>query len=345
MNRRTVLRAGVGAATGAGFLAMPTAQPSPTRRRRADPAPWRVQILVFDGVDDLDIFAPLEVLGYATHFDSRAQVELVTAADPGSVVLMSGTAIDVRSGWAPHRAEVIVVPGGGYGLRPGGPRGPPQQTRGPPPRAAGRRPARRPDHGLGLRGRDAAVGGRAHPGPAVHDSSSAGRAVGAGRRPDHPSAGRRRRRSGHHRWGDLGVGSSAVAGTAGVGIGDGPRCRRSHGVRAPRDGVDAGAGLISSDPADRADHGLRGIRSVSDDGPGFPARHRVFEPHDTDIRGTWPCAGHGRRNAIAGIGRSGRHRGSGTGGPGCPAQLGSGRGRRAGCHAAPGGGRGAHRRR
>ncbi|AVH23095.1 DJ-1/PfpI family protein [Nocardia cyriacigeorgica] len=141
MNRRTVLRAGVGAATGAGFLAMPTAQPSPTRRRRADPAPWRVQILVFDGVDDLDIFAPLEVLGYATHFDSRAQVELVTAADPGSVVLMSGTAIDVRSGWAPHRAEVIVVPGGGYGLPPGAPGVPTEISRGHLPRllAAARR--------------------------------------------------------------------------------------------------------------------------------------------------------------------------------------------------------------
>ncbi|WP_425299365.1 hypothetical protein [Nocardia cyriacigeorgica] len=141
MNRRTVLRAGVGAATGAGFLAMPTAQPSPTRRRRADPAPWRVQILVFDGVDDLDIFAPLEVLGYATHFDSRAQVELVTAADPGSVVLMSGTAIDVRSGWAPHRAEVIVVPGGGYGLPPGAPGVPPEISRGHQPRL--RAPPRR----------------------------------------------------------------------------------------------------------------------------------------------------------------------------------------------------------
>ncbi|WP_234790732.1 DJ-1/PfpI family protein [Mycolicibacterium wolinskyi] len=140
VNRRAVLRvgAGFGAVTAAGVLAGPNAPASgpPTE------GPWRVQILVFDGVDDLDIFAPLEVFGYATHFDPRAEVELVTGAGPGAVVLMSGTTIDVRCGWSPERADVLVVPGGGYGRPPGSPGVPSEIARGHLPRLLGA--ARRP---------------------------------------------------------------------------------------------------------------------------------------------------------------------------------------------------------
>ncbi len=93
-----------------------------------------MQLLVFDGVDDMDIFAPLEVFGCAKHFDPRADVELVTAASPGAVVLMSGTRIEVPAGWAPERADVIVVPGGGYGLPPGSPGVPSEIARGRLPR-------------------------------------------------------------------------------------------------------------------------------------------------------------------------------------------------------------------
>ncbi|UAK30867.1 DJ-1/PfpI family protein [Nocardia asteroides] len=134
MNRRAVLRTGLGAVAGAGALSSPLT-PVPPARGGTGPGRWRVQILVFDGVDDLDVFAPLEVLGYATHFDSGARVELVTSATPGSVVLMSGTRIDVSAGWAPERADVIVVPGGGYGLPPGAPGVPGEIARGHLPRS------------------------------------------------------------------------------------------------------------------------------------------------------------------------------------------------------------------
>lgn len=96
-----------------------------------------MQILVFDGVDDMDIFAPLEVFGYAAHFDSRAEVELVTGASPEAIVLVSGTIIEVQTGWAPERADVLVVPGGGYGLSPGSPGVPSEIARGQLPRLLG----------------------------------------------------------------------------------------------------------------------------------------------------------------------------------------------------------------
>ncbi|MGK8523840.1 DJ-1/PfpI family protein [Nocardia asteroides] len=135
MNRRAVLRAGLGAG-----VASPLALVPRSGSRHAT-EPWRVQILVFDGVDDMDVFAPRETLGYAAHFDPRAHVELVTAANPGAVVLMSGTRIDVAAGWDPQRADVLVVPGGGYGLPPGSPGVPSEIARGHIPRllAAARR--------------------------------------------------------------------------------------------------------------------------------------------------------------------------------------------------------------
>jgi transcriptional regulator GlxA family with amidase domain len=72
----------------------------------------RTEILIFDGVDDLDAFGPYAVLAEAG-FD----VTLVThpAADR---ILTARGAIVVPHGQLSDRAELLVVPGGGWTKRP-----------------------------------------------------------------------------------------------------------------------------------------------------------------------------------------------------------------------------------
>jgi transcriptional regulator GlxA family with amidase domain len=70
------------------------------------------QILIYDGIDELDAFGPYEVLSEAG-FD----VALVTHPAAGRVVTARG-AIVVPHRQLSDRAELLVVPGGGWTLRP-----------------------------------------------------------------------------------------------------------------------------------------------------------------------------------------------------------------------------------
>ncbi|XKK61564.1 hypothetical protein HFP71_00750 [Streptomyces sp. ARC32] len=69
---------------------------------------------MFDGVEELDVFGPLQVFGATAAMGSPVDFRLVTAGRPGPVRARFGTRIDVPAPWNPSDADVIVVPGGGF---------------------------------------------------------------------------------------------------------------------------------------------------------------------------------------------------------------------------------------
>ncbi|MGW4102271.1 DJ-1/PfpI family protein [Streptomyces sp. NPDC004976] len=81
--------------------------------------PLRVHIAVFDGVEELDVFGPLQVFGAAAAMGFPVMYRLVTGGRPATVTARFGTRIDIPDSWDPAEADVIVVPGGGYRLRNG----------------------------------------------------------------------------------------------------------------------------------------------------------------------------------------------------------------------------------
>lgn len=139
MNRRDVLRASTalgaaGAVAAAGPAVASPAVASPAAASQsaaaagpaADPAspskrttrPLRAHVVLFDGVEELDFAAPYEVLSAAGFFTERpVEVRYVTATGPGTITAAYGTKVRVAHPWAPHKADVLVVPGGGYARR------------------------------------------------------------------------------------------------------------------------------------------------------------------------------------------------------------------------------------
>ncbi|HWO61720.1 MAG TPA: DJ-1/PfpI family protein [Umezawaea sp.] len=108
MERRTFLSASL---LSAGAVAVGSPEASAT-------GPLRVQVLMFDGVEEQDFAGPVEVLGQAANF-AGVQVTQVTTGEPGRVTARFGTRIDVPTGWSPQDADVLVVPGGGYADKTG----------------------------------------------------------------------------------------------------------------------------------------------------------------------------------------------------------------------------------
>ncbi|WP_033429821.1 DJ-1/PfpI family protein [Saccharothrix syringae] len=85
-------------------------------------SPLRVQVLMFDGVEEQDWAAPAEVLGMAGAMSNGAlTTTLVTTGRPATVTCNFGARVEVTQGWSPHEAEVLVVPGGGRYTDPTGP--------------------------------------------------------------------------------------------------------------------------------------------------------------------------------------------------------------------------------
>ncbi len=132
MNRRTLLRtatalgaagfaAGAPAATAqastAAVGASPaaaTATPSGTGPR----APLRVQVVLFEGVEELDLAAPYEVLAASDHFTERdVDVRYVALDGPRTITAAFGTRLRADHPWDPDQADLLVVPGGGYARR------------------------------------------------------------------------------------------------------------------------------------------------------------------------------------------------------------------------------------
>nr|WP_232328472.1 DJ-1/PfpI family protein [Kibdelosporangium sp. MJ126-NF4]CEL22437.1 ThiJ/PfpI family protein [Kibdelosporangium sp. MJ126-NF4]CTQ89292.1 ThiJ/PfpI family protein [Kibdelosporangium sp. MJ126-NF4] len=74
----------------------------------------RVQILLFDGVEEQDFIAPVEVLGLARSMGAAFTTTLVTTGKPGTVTCAYGTRVEVATGWSPQDTDILIVPGGGY---------------------------------------------------------------------------------------------------------------------------------------------------------------------------------------------------------------------------------------
>ncbi|WP_305782395.1 DJ-1/PfpI family protein [Symbioplanes lichenis] len=112
MHRRTVLSATALVPSAAAFsasaaAAAPKAGWSPER-------PFRVQMVLFDGVAEVDFIGPNEALtiaGFAT--GGAVEVSYVTSTVPRTIQALGGTRVVVGRGWSPRQADLLLVPGGG----------------------------------------------------------------------------------------------------------------------------------------------------------------------------------------------------------------------------------------
>ena len=71
----------------------------------------RVHTVLYDGVEEQDFIGPVAALGVV----EDVRQTFVTADGPGTVITSSGVEIVVRSPWSPQSADLILVPGGGFG--------------------------------------------------------------------------------------------------------------------------------------------------------------------------------------------------------------------------------------
>ena len=74
----------------------------------------RVDVVVFDGVDDLDVVAPFEVLTMARRLGTAVSVHVVALDGRPTVTTQGGLRLGTTAGWSPGDADVVLVPGGGY---------------------------------------------------------------------------------------------------------------------------------------------------------------------------------------------------------------------------------------
>lgn len=79
-----------------------------------------IQILVFDGFDEIDVFGPYEVYQKAAHTGADIQATLVTIDERTEVTGLHGIVIKVSKqlDWS---ADMLLIPGGGWVSR--GPQG------------------------------------------------------------------------------------------------------------------------------------------------------------------------------------------------------------------------------
>jgi transcriptional regulator GlxA family with amidase domain len=74
-------------------------------------------IIVFDGVDELDALAPLEVLRHASKLGADLSVRLVTRLVQDEVVGAHGLRFRPDAVYQPGSADAIIVSGGGWAAR------------------------------------------------------------------------------------------------------------------------------------------------------------------------------------------------------------------------------------
>lgn len=110
MERRTFLRASALSA-GMGAAGVPAAASAA--------APLRVQILLYEGVEELDSVAPFDVLSIAGLMGGAIRTTLVSTTKPTTVTASRGLRIEVPRGWSPQDADVLIVPGGARHDEPG----------------------------------------------------------------------------------------------------------------------------------------------------------------------------------------------------------------------------------
>jgi transcriptional regulator GlxA family with amidase domain len=78
----------------------------------------RIDIVVFDGFDEMDALAPYEVLRTAAQYGAPIEAELVGVSRGGTVTASHGTRILVDRGPS-DEAHLLLVPGGGWFHGPG----------------------------------------------------------------------------------------------------------------------------------------------------------------------------------------------------------------------------------
>lgn len=75
--------------------------------------PLRVQILMYDGVEEQDAIGPRDVFGHAVRAGGEVETTLVRPSGPGEVTCFFGTRITVPTAWDPTDTDLLIVPGGG----------------------------------------------------------------------------------------------------------------------------------------------------------------------------------------------------------------------------------------
>lgn len=109
MERRTFLRA---SALSAGMAAAGAPAVSAA-------SPLRVQILLYEGVEELDSVAPFDVLSMAGLMGGAIRTTMVSIAKPTMVTASRGLRMEAPRAWSPQDADVMIVPGGGRHDEPG----------------------------------------------------------------------------------------------------------------------------------------------------------------------------------------------------------------------------------
>lgn len=115
MRRRAMLAGGAAAGVGT-LIGGRAAEAAP---RDAD-TPLHVRIVMFDGVEEQDFIGPYEVFSLAGRLSGGAiEVRYTALGGPREITAGFGTRVAVDHGWQPEQADLIVVPGGGFGRRDG----------------------------------------------------------------------------------------------------------------------------------------------------------------------------------------------------------------------------------
>jgi transcriptional regulator GlxA family with amidase domain len=85
----------------------------------AEPTPQavRIDIVVFDGVDEMDALGPLEVLRSASSWSAALKTHLVTREPQDVVRGLHGLRFLPDGVLVPGAAQVLLVPGGGWATR------------------------------------------------------------------------------------------------------------------------------------------------------------------------------------------------------------------------------------
>jgi len=73
-----------------------------------------VQILIFNGFDELDAIAPHEVWHMAKQLKPELEVQLVTLDGTRDIVASNGLRVHAQGQLAARHPDVLVVPGGGW---------------------------------------------------------------------------------------------------------------------------------------------------------------------------------------------------------------------------------------
>ncbi|KAL2913481.1 hypothetical protein HK105_206941 [Polyrhizophydium stewartii] len=87
-------------------------------QRNANPTaenPLIVDILGFDGADELDAIVPFEVLRFAQSFGAPMQVRMVSCVPDKPIVFSQGLEVRPAKAIVPGEADIVIVPGGYWG--------------------------------------------------------------------------------------------------------------------------------------------------------------------------------------------------------------------------------------